>query len=68
VHDFFKSSSGIRASPPPFFDTEDHYTDDQLAVQEEITFPQIVISSSDFELCKFFLSSNNLFFWAKVNI
>jgi hypothetical protein len=65
VHDFFQSSSGIRASPPPFFDTEDHYTDDLPAVQEEITFSQIVSRSSDFVLCKFFISANLSFLLGK---
>jgi hypothetical protein len=57
VHDFFKPSSGIRASTPPFFDAEDHYTDDLLAVQEEKAFPQIVFRSSGFVRCKFFVSA-----------
>jgi hypothetical protein len=65
VHDFFKSSSGIRASPPPFFDAEDHYTDDLPAVQEEITFPQIVVRSSEFVLWKFFVSENVYFLLGK---
>lgn len=58
----------IRTSPPSFFDTEDHYTDDLPTFQEEITFPQIVIRCSDFLLCKFLVSSNLPFFWAKDNI
>ena len=67
VHDFFKSSSVFRASPPPFSDTENHQTDDLPTVQEEVTFSHIIIRSSDFVLCKFFVSAN-LSFWAKCNI
>jgi hypothetical protein len=65
VHDFFKSSSGIRASAPPFFNAGDNYTDDLPAVQEEMPFPQIVIRSSDFVICKFFVSANVSFLLGK---
>jgi len=65
VHDFFKSSSGIRTSPPPFFKVEYHYANDLPAVQEELTFSQIVNRSSDFALCKFFVIANISFLLGK---
>jgi hypothetical protein len=58
----------IFASPPSFFDTENHYTDDLPTFLEEIIFPQIVIRSSDFVRFKILVSSNLSFVWAKDNI
>jgi len=37
VFDFFKPSSGTRASPPVLWDTADDGPDDQPTLQEEVS-------------------------------